>query len=235
MKLLPDAFDKNKRKNVKRLQDILTFLGGRIADSSEELKTGRFGPHTSRALLTVKRKMGLGQTARVNKSTINALNQRAIEKYYATKTQTAKLHRTLMKVARIGRLEYDLAKDVKTRKQGRQTRDALRIFQKKYGLRQTGRLNQETLDRIQSVAASRAKPFKKLKVPETERLMKVRNPLRLNMQKGKVADLQRALAWMGYEIDMKEANTRTYGKTTRKAVIAFQTANRLPVSGNVGW
>ena len=235
MKLLPEAFDKNKRQNVKRLQDILISLGGGIADSSEELKTGRFGPHTTRALQKVKKKMGLGQTARVNKSTINALNQKAIEKYYATKTQTAKLHRTLIKVARIGGLEYDLARDVKARKQGRQTRDALRKFQKKYGLRQTGRLNKETLDRIQSVAASRAKPFKKLKVPQTERLMKVRNPLRLNMQKSKVADLQRALAWMGYEIDRKEANTRTYGKTTRKAVIAYQSANGLPVSGNVGW
>ena len=235
MKLLSEIFDKTKRKDVTRLQDILVYLGGTIADSTDDIKTRSFGTHTANALKAVKKKIALPQTAGLNKSTINALNRKAIEKYYSTKTQTAKLHRTLTKIARIAKLEYDLSEDIKARKQGRQTRHALRMFQKKYGLKQTGRLNKETLERIESVAASRIKPFKKLKVPQTERLMKVRNPLRLNMQKSRVADLQRALAWVGYDIDKKEANTQAYGRTTRKAVIAFQSANGLPVSGNVGW
>ena len=175
MKLLSEIFDKTKRKDVTRLQDILVYLGGTIADSTDDIKTRSFGTHTANALKAVKKKIALPQTAGLNKSTINALNRKAIEKYYSTKTQTAKLHHTLTKIARIAKLEYDLSEDIKARKQGRQTRHALRMFQKKYGLKQTGRLKQETLERIESVAASQIKPFKKLKVPQTERLMKVRN------------------------------------------------------------
>ena len=121
MKLLPEVFDKTKRKDVKRLQDILVFLGGSIGDSTDDIKNRRFGTHTADALKVVKKKAALPRTARVNKSTIRVLNRKAIEKYYATKTQTANLHRTLTKVARIAGLEYDLAKDKKARRQGRQT------------------------------------------------------------------------------------------------------------------
>ena len=104
MKLLPEVFDKGKRKDVRRLQDILVYMGGTIADSSNDLKTRRFGTHTAKALKAVKKKMALPQTVSLNKRTINALNQKTIEKYYSTKTQTANLHRTLKKVARIAKL-----------------------------------------------------------------------------------------------------------------------------------
>jgi peptidoglycan hydrolase-like protein with peptidoglycan-binding domain len=235
MKLLSESFNTTNRKDVARLQDILVYLGGKIDDKTEDRKTRTLGEYTAKALIEVKQNISLPKTANLNKSTIDALNQKTIEKYYSSKTQTANLHRTLIKAARIAKLEFDISADMKTRSQGSQTRSALRQFQKKYGLKQTGILNKETLERLESVSASRVKPMKKLKVPQTERLMKVRYPIRLNMQKSKVADLQRALAWIGYDIDRTEANSQTYGRTTRKAVIAFQTEHGLPVSGNVGF
>ena len=235
MKLLSDSFDKNNRRHIAQLHNILEFLGVQVPPDSDDATGRRFGATTSAALVKVKKQFNLPQTAELNKTTLRTLNQKAIEKFYASRTQTARLHRKLVRVGRIAKLEYDLSGDIKAGKQGKETGSALKAFQKKYGLAETGRLNRETLERIESVAASRVAPFKKLKVPRTERLMKVRNPLRLNMRKSKVADLQRALAWLGHEIDVREASTQTYGKTTRKAVIAFQTAQKLPVSGNVGW
>ncbi|MBT8340510.1 MAG: hypothetical protein HKP58_00855, partial [Desulfatitalea sp.] len=235
MKLLSESFDKKSKKDIKRLQDILVYLGAKIADDAAERMTPALGEHTTKALIAVKETIALPRNARVNKSTIVALNQRAIEKYYASKTQTANLHRTLVKAARIAKLEIDLSEDMKTREQGLQTSNALRQFQKKYGLKGTGALNKETLERLVSVAASRVKPMKKLKVARTERLMKVRYPIRLNMKKSKVADLQKALVWIGCDINASEADAQVYGKTTRKAVISFQTEHGLPVSGNVGF
>jgi hypothetical protein len=235
MKLLSDSFDKNNRRHISQLHHILEVLGEKVPLDSDDATERRFGVKTLAALTRVKKKLNLPQAGELNKKTLQALNQKAIEKFYASRTQTAILHRKLVRIGRIAKLEYDLSGDMKARKQGVQTGSALKAFQNKYGLAETGRLNKETLERIESVVASRVAPFKKLKVPRTVRLMKVRNPLRLNMQKSKVADLQRALAWMGHEIDVKEARTQIYGKTTRKAVIAFQTAQNLPVSGNVGW
>jgi len=235
MKLLPETFDKTKQKDVKRLQDILIYLGGTLDENTDDIKTRTLGTRTTDAIKEVKKIIALPQTASLNETTITALNQKTIEKHFSSKTQTANLHRNLIKAARIAKLELDLSEDMKVRQQGRQTGNALLEFQKKYNLQETGILNKETLERLESVAASRVKPFIKLKVPRTERLMKVRYPVRLNMQKSKVADLQRALAWIGHDINKKEADLQTYGRTTRKAVIAFQTANGLPISGNVGF
>jgi len=235
MQLLPDNLDENNRKHIAKLQTILEFLGVSAPTVPADVVGQRFDAKTSAALIKAKKKFKLPETADLNKSTIKTLNQKVIEKYYSTRTQTNKLHRTLIKVGRIAGLEYDLSSDMKATVQGRQTQKALKAFQTKYGLKATGKLDRETLERVESVVASRVPPIKKLKVPRTERLMKVRNPLRLNMKKSKVADLQRALAWSGYDIDIREASGCTYGKSTRKAVIAFQTKQNLPVSGNVGW
>ncbi|MBU4036999.1 MAG: peptidoglycan-binding protein, partial [Proteobacteria bacterium] len=221
MKLLPETFDKTKQKDVKRLQDILIYLGGTLDENTDDIKTRTLGTRTTDAIKEVKKIIALPQTASLNETTITALNQKTIEKHFSSKTQTANLHRNLIKAARIAKLELDLSEDMKVRQQGRQTGNALLEFQKKYNLQETGILNKETLERLESVAASRVKPFIKLKVPRTERLMKVRYPVRLNMQKSKVADLQRALAWIGHDINKKEADLQTYGRTTRKAVIAF--------------
>ncbi|HSR12567.1 MAG TPA: peptidoglycan-binding protein, partial [Thermodesulfobacteriota bacterium] len=235
IKLLPFEFDKNSRKHVTRLQHVLQFLGGMSASDTPEITERQFGPKTTAAVIRIKKQLKLPDTPQLNKSTLQALNQKAIEKYFSTRTQTAGLHRKLLKISRIAKLPYDLSSDMKARRQGEQTGKALQAFQRKYGLPETGRLDRETLERIESVAACRVAPFKKLKVPPTERLMKVRNPIRLNKQSSRVADLHRALAWAGYPIDAREADARTYGRTTRRAVIAFQTAHKLPVTGNVGW
>ncbi|MDY6903371.1 MAG: neuraminidase-like domain-containing protein [Thermodesulfobacteriota bacterium] len=235
MKLLNESFDHRKPKDVKKLQDILVYLGGAIAETSEDRQARRMGDATAKALIKVKKRLALPANKRINKSTIAVLNQKVIDKRFSTRTQTARLHQMLVKADRVANLNIDLTRDQKARKQGEQTRRALQMFQKKYNLRQTGRLDKETLERLESVAASQVAPVKKLKVPQTERLMKVRYPIRLHMQKAKVRDLQRALSWLGYTIDKKEAAIPRYGKTTRKAVLAFQSKHGLPVSGNVGF
>ena len=235
MKFLDESFDQRKSKDVKKLQDILVYLGGAIDEKSEDRQTRKIGKITTKALVKVKKDLSLPANDRINKSTIAALNQKIIMKRFSTKTQTAQLHQMLTRASRIADFKIDLRDDQKSREQGAQTSRALRVFQKQYNLRQTGRLDKETLERLESVAASQVAPIKKLKVPRSDRLMKVRYPIRLHMQKEKVRDLQRALSWLGYTIDKKEAVIPRYGKTTRKAVMAFQSEYSLPVSGNVGF
>jgi peptidoglycan hydrolase-like protein with peptidoglycan-binding domain len=235
MRLIPTTIDVKNRKHVARVQEVLLFLESGIPKDSDEITKKTFGTHTSRALLRVKKELKLPANDRLNKAVIDALNQKAIDKYYSTRTQTARLQKTLVKVMRIAKVESNLVDDLKTRTLGQQTAQTIKAFQKKYQLRETGLLNPETLEKLQSVAASQVAPIRNLKVQATERLTKVRNPLRLNMSSPRIADLQKALSWSGFAIDVKEFNARTYGKTTRNAVIEFQKKNALPVTGNVGW
>jgi hypothetical protein len=148
----------------------------------------------------------------MNKTTIEVLNQKAIDRYYSSRTQTDKLHKMLVKVMRIARIENNLEDDLETRTLGTKTTQTIKAFQKKYKLKETGLLNPETLEKLQSVAACQVAPMRILKVQATDRLNKVRNPLRLNMSSSRITDLQKALSWSGYAIDVKEFNTCIYGK-----------------------
>src|SRR5262245_31969871 len=58
-------------------------------------------------------------------------------------------------------------------------------------------------------------------------------PLKLQMVRPEVAGLHAALASLGHDIAVDESARQRFGKTTRAAVLAFQTQHQLPPTGVV--
>lgn len=58
-------------------------------------------------------------------------------------------------------------------------------------------------------------------------------PLKLQMKRPEVGDLQQALILLGSQIAEAELANQRYGASTRAAVLAFQTAHQLPATGVV--
>ena len=58
-------------------------------------------------------------------------------------------------------------------------------------------------------------------------------PLRLQMKRVEVGDLHQALAILGRAIAAAEKDTQRFGASTRAAVMQFQTAHKLPATGEV--
>jgi peptidoglycan hydrolase-like protein with peptidoglycan-binding domain len=113
---------------------------------------------------------------------------------------------------------------------GSTTRADISALQKKYRLLVIGELNTATCDRIVSVAASRPIPVKHLKTKEADYLVPIKRVLlRFNMTNSHVGEAQQSLAYLDYNIDEKEFKTKTFGKTTREAVVSFQRTRASPI------
>ncbi len=110
---------------------------------------------------------------------------------------------------------------------GRFTQAALKRFQAKHGLAQTGITDQATQNKLNAIAASE----KRLEVPEDYALFSTN--LKLGMQNETVRALQTYLA---YEGSLAAASVNGYfGPETKTAVKAFQKKYGIrPVSGYVG-
>ena len=259
--LLARSFDSTDPKHVVQLQraleelatpDFTTAISKELekVESGEILRTqarfglertGRLDDATIVAIKTTEeikkaqhRLKTRAKTGNPDKSTIDALNQEIIDRRFSTKTQVKELH-TKIKIASrnagLGRL--DLGADLRRRSLGGPTKAALLRLQEKYGLRATGALDVETIELIESIVASRARPSRVMPKPGFDELGLVRHPLRLNMRRPSVRNAQKALVWSGHALAEREFNTGAYGATTREAVKAFQLAWRLSPTGEI--
>lgn len=144
--------------------------------------------------------------------------------------------RKTRKEALILELENKFNAEKKNNLKGATSNLLIEYFQKKYELPVNGEINVATEKKLESVASSIAgskpRPKKQLKVKNVSELNRVVSKLRLNMSGEKVADLQRSLAWIGYKIDDEEFKNQTFGKTTRNGIIKFQEDNGLPQTGD---
>jgi hypothetical protein len=59
-------------------------------------------------------------------------------------------------------------------------------------------------------------------------------PLKLQMKRAEVGDLQQALSFLGLIIAEEEKTNQRFGVSTRAAMRQFQLAQRLPDAGEVG-
>lgn len=92
----------------------------------------------------------------VSEEVINKLHEEAIKATFSAKTQVANLHTTLKRATRIAKLNVEIAPDeIKNKAIGNSTVTAIKAFQEKYKLPATGSLDKPTLDKLESVAASR--------------------------------------------------------------------------------
>ncbi|MCQ6557500.1 Tc toxin subunit A-related protein [Paenibacillus mendelii] len=122
---------------------------------------------------------------------------------------------------------------------GATTQQAVAEFQKTHRLQQTGELDESTLAKLKEAIAAReaAKPvqpaIRHLKVDYLNDIARIRYPVRLNMAKDTVGDLQKTLSFLKIDIDMREAEQKRFGTSTREAVKKFQEQQGLAITGEV--
>ena len=228
---LAHTFYSGSKTRTANIHGMLSRVGLQVDPA--EIKNRTFGDSTKQAFAEFQKTAGIAQDGRVNDSAIGKLGEAALKARFSTKTQVGQLHRDLLRVGNITKLEIKIdPTEFQKKEVGATTRQAISEFQKKYRLPITGELNPTTYERIQSVAASRPLPVKTLKAQSAVNLSPINKVLRLNATNKHVGELQQALAFMGHKIDEKEFNTKKFGKTTREAVLAYQRQNNLPVTGH---
>ena len=209
------------RTRSKKLHTMLERLGYKL--DKEELKNSIVGESTEKAIKEEQEKLGLPSDGKLNESMVNTLNEKALEARLIVKTQIGKLHNIIKHAVKIAKISVEISVDeLKNKKIGTSTSKAIKAFQEKYKLSATGEMNKATLDKLTSVAASKGKYVKKLKSPPVKELQIVTKTLRLNMVSPQVAEMQKALSFLGYKISEKEFKTQTFGKTTIKAIKKLQ-------------
>jgi peptidoglycan hydrolase-like protein with peptidoglycan-binding domain len=230
---LGHQFYAGSKKRTAELQAMLGRLGHPV--DAGETKARRYGASTEASVEAFAAAAGVPfDNGRLSDTLVAELRAKALTAQFTSKTQIAALQRLIGRVDRIAKLNTPISADeLKARAIGATTETAIRAVQQKYGLPVTGQLDPPTYERLVSVAASRPAPKAVLRVTSTEGLAPIPKTLRLNQKSERVAGLQRALAFLGHPIDQKEFATRTYGKTTRAAVLAYQKAAGLPLTGQL--
>jgi peptidoglycan hydrolase-like protein with peptidoglycan-binding domain len=220
----------NKTRTLK-LQEMLERVGHPVDPAEKKART--FGASTQAALRAWKAGAGLADDALLDDDVFERLRGGVLEARFTTKTQISQFHHKLLRAGRIAKLDLQIdAAELKGGELGSTTRAMITALQTKYGLAPTGELSPDTLDRIESIAASRPQAVKMLKAKGATTLAPLNRVTRLNSTNQHVGKLQETLAFLGYKIDAREYGASTFGKTTQQAVLAYQRRRGLPVSGH---
>ena len=230
---LTHVFYTGSKKRTAQVQEMLARTGHPV--DAAEAGARRFGDSSKRSLAAFAESVGMQVgDGRISDDLVAKLQAQALTARFSTKTQVAGLQRVLGRVNRIAKLNAPIGPgELRSRELGPTTQTAIRAFQQKYKLPVTGELDPATYAKLVSVANSRPRPPALLTVRSAEGLAPISRTLRLNMKTDHVGGLQRALAFLGYKIGQKEFDTRTFGGTTRAAVLAYQRVKSLPLTGHV--
>ena len=232
--LSADLFDVHhtlSKTRTEKLHALLEKIGFSVADNEKHSRTA--GDTTRKAIESFQKKANLPVDGKVTEAFLDKLHEEVIKKTFSTKTQIGNLQNTILRAAKIVKVPVQISEaELKNKTLGATTSAAIKALQEKYKLRQTGQLDKATLDKVKSIAVSRGIGKTLLEKVDPRSLAIVTKVLRLNMVSPKVAELQKAMAHMGYPINEKEFKTQTFGKTTRAAVLAFQQKNGLPQTGH---
>ncbi|GAA2130227.1 neuraminidase-like domain-containing protein [Glycomyces algeriensis] len=216
-----------------KIQGLLTALGHRI--DPDELSGRKVGPTTAAALAQFRqRTKSRGVSWWVDEGLVQRLRSEELQSRLGSRTQFGKAQRTLLRALKIASLDASIpADELGARQPGPGTQAALLAFQDKYKLPASGRFDLATMEKVESVAASKPLPAKQLKVKSALALSPLKRQAKLNMRGGHVAAAQQALAHFGYAVPMSEHGEARYGKATRLAVLAFQADRFLPATGQL--
>ena len=229
-----ELFDVHHTRNKTRTEKLHTLLDKLELPVEANEKRGRIvGDATRKAIESFQKKSGLTVDGKISEAVLDKLHEEVIKKTYSTKTQIGKLQATILRAAKIAKLPVEIsATELKNKTLEATTSNAIKALQEKYKLPQTGKLDKTTLDKIRSIAVSRGTRKILLKKPEVRTLATVTKTLRLNMVSPKVAEMQKALSFLGYKISENEFKTQTFGKTTIKALRALQKEKGIAQTGH---
>lgn len=229
---LESRYFTGSKTRTARLHEMLGQVEYEVAP--EERRRRVVGASTEAALRDLQRRFDREPTGLVDEQLVDRLRAEALAARLSSKRQRGMVQQMLLRAVGIARLDAPIERaELKSKTFGPSSRSAIEAFQHRYGLPVTGEVDPATYDKLRSVAASRARPAKTLKVRAPERLSPIRRQLRLNMTNQHVADVQRALAFLGHSIEEAEFGAHTFGRSTRAATLAYQRANGLPPTGHV--
>lgn len=229
-----ELFDVHHTLNKTRTNKLHALLEKiKLPVTSAERCSRTVGDTTRKAIELFQKKAGLTVDGKLNEAVLDKLHEVVIKETYKTKTQKSSLHKALQKVNTIAKLNIEIdPHELKEKKIGTTSQKLIKVFQEKYKLPVTGEINKATLDKLKSVAASKGTYVKRLKTTPTNELKTVTQTLRLNMVSPQVAEMQKALSFLGYKILEKEFKTQTFGKTTIKAIKTFQKEKGIAQTGH---
>lgn len=228
---LAHRFVADSKPRTRALQ-LLLEQAGQAVDPTE-IRTRSFGDSTANALMKAQGSLGLTQDGRVNAAVFERLREAALAARLQSKAQVGQLQRTLLRALRTAKLEVKVAPgELRDRTIGPSTQAAIQALQKKYHLRATGEPDAATVDRMTSIAASIPPLARLLKAGQAADLQQLKKAARLNMRSAHVADVQRALAFLGFAVRESEFRGTVFGKSTRAAVVTYQKARGLEVTGH---
>ncbi|VAW74760.1 Insecticidal toxin complex protein TccB1 [hydrothermal vent metagenome] len=229
-----ELFDRHVSLSKTRTSKLHVMLDKLDSPVSENDKAKRqLGRSTRNSIKELQKKMRLTEDGKLSDKLFDKIQEAVIKKTLSTKTQVGKLQATMLKVNEIAKLNIKIeSEDISTKKLGESSKNWIKAFQKKYKLKADGKINQPTLDKINSVASSKGKYVKKLKAPQANELKTVTKNLRLNMVSPFVAEIQKSLSFLGYKVAQKEFNTQAFGKTTTKSIKTLQKRNGLVETGH---
>jgi peptidoglycan hydrolase-like protein with peptidoglycan-binding domain len=227
-----DQFITANKYRTANLHSLLDKL--KIEVSKDEKNKRITGETTRKAIEAFQKKEGLPVNGKLSEDVVAKMQDEVVkERFYSpAKNQRGILHSTLQKVNKIAKLNLEIAPDeLKSKTLGDTSVNLIKAFQQKYKLPVTGEVNSATLEKLKSVAASKGTFVKKIGAPAVSQLKTVTKELRLNTTSPKVAELQKNLSYLGYKISEQEFKTQTFGKTTTKALSAFQKARGIAITG----
>lgn len=225
-------FVTQSKPRTQRLQALLQQLGQPLDPA--EIRSRKFGPTTEQAFKAIQAKLGEPQDGRVTEVVVSKLREEALKTRLSTKAQVAQVQRTLLRALTIAKL-MDVrvdADELKGKRIGPSTQAAIKAVQSKYGLPATGELDAATYERLTSIAVSIPEPVRQLKVKNAAELKPLMKTARLNMKSAHVLEVQSALAFLGFWIDEAEFKNKVFGKSTRDALVRYQKARGLAITGH---
>lgn len=205
--------------DVRRLQQKLTELGyykGNI--------TGSYGNLTEQAVKDFQKKAGLYDDGIAGPAT-----QAKIFGTSSSSSSSSSNSKVNLTSSQISQLQSDL-KDLKfyngsiTGNYGEKTEEAVRKFQRKYGLSADGIAGEKTLDKIASVMSGSSSSG-------SSGTISTSSTLKLNSTGSAVKTLQQNLKTLGF---YDGSVTGNYGPMTEEAVRKFQRKNGLSADGVAG-
>lgn len=230
---LHDKFITNNKYRTSELHSVFEKLKLNI-DKEEKIKR-HSGESTRKAIETFQKNEGLPVDGKLSEDVLIKMHDSIVKNrfYSPAKNQRGILHATIQKVNKISKLNLEIdANEIKKKELGDTSVKFIKAFQEKYKLPVTGEVNKATLDKINSVAASKGTFVKKISTPPVLDLKTVTKELRLNTVSPKVAELQKQLSFLGYKISENEFKSQTFGNTTTKALSDLQKKNGIAITGH---
>jgi len=228
---LHDAYYSLNKTRTKRLHALLEKV--KLIVAADETRSRRVGNTTRKAIEIFQKQAGFTVDGKLTEAVLDKLHETVITETYKSKNQRSNLHKILQKVNSIAKLNVEITpNELKEKTLGITSQKLINAFQEKYKLPVTGKINKATLDKLNSVSSSKGKYVKKLKVSSVKALTTVTKTLRLNMVSPQVAEMQKELSFLGYQISEKEFKMQTFGKTTIKAIKAIQKEKGIAQTGH---